>query len=150
MSTHELYEYDEYFDDYGYGDRAVTTLKLDAQKTDKDDEVAPVAPKVKAEKTLSLVDDSIERLKTKRSELKVQIRNLQSYPADDSTCPNGTVLIWHENIWAEQHFAAVKENDRWYITGEFHSRLWDELVSSCLSAHDYSEIEVVLPAEDAI
>lgn len=111
---------------------------------------APGAP-VEEKEAFSMVDDAIRRLKNRRSDIKEQIRNLQSYPKDDSLYPDGTTLIWHDydNPWgADRHFAAVKEEGRWYIAGEFHAHRWDEMLTSRLVAYDSSEVEVVLPPEE--
>lgn len=104
----------------------------------------------KEPKPFSVITSEITRLKNRRAQLKGLINNLKSYPATDEDFPDGTALIWHrsDDEWvSDRHYAAVKENNRWYVTGEFHGFFWDELVSSRLKDFDFSEIEVVRPAE---
>lgn len=100
------------------------------------------------EKVHSDITRDIDLLKEKRSILKEQIRNLRSYPLED-TYDNGTVLIWHEpaDQWvSDMHGVAVKDRNKWYVAGEIRSYRWDELVSRFLSDLHFSEVEVVRPA----
>lgn len=96
----------------------------------------------------SQIQAEINRLRERRSLLKTRMRNLKSYPANDKDFPDGTVMIWHNTTsdWGvDRHWAAVREEGRWYVAGEFHSLYWDELVAAKMHGFDFSEIEVVFP-----
>ena len=104
-------------------------------------------PDLKRKKPFSMIDDLIERNKAKRDVLKEENRNLRSFPDDDVDYEDGTVLIWHtDSEWGDRHYAAVKEDGRWYVTGHMHGSRWDELVATHLKKFHYSEVEVIVPA----
>jgi hypothetical protein len=104
-------------------------------------------PDLRRKKPFSMIDDLIERNKAKRDQLKEENRNLRSFPDDDVDYEDGTVLIWHtDSEWGDRHYAAVKEDGRWYVSGHMHGCRWDELVATHLKKFHYSEVEVVVPA----
>jgi hypothetical protein len=120
-------------------------------EVDPDDEYAAPVDEEEIYELPSLITLAVDRLKSRRSELKNQMNNLRSYPLDDSEYEDGTVLVWHDydNRWGpDRHFAAIREEGRWYLTGEFHGHLWDELVTHRLLGYDFNEIEVIRPPEE--
>lgn len=94
----------------------------------------------------SMITHMIEVKKEDRDRTKEEIRNLKSYPLTDPY-PDGTVLIWHhiDRDWGDSHHAAVRDDDRWYVAGQFHHLEWDEMVTKCFVHTHQSEVEVVLP-----
>lgn len=95
----------------------------------------------------SVVEEKLKTLKARRDELKEEMRNLRSYPAEDDY-EDGTVLIWHEarSKWGPGlHGVAVKDRERWYVAGELRGFNWDELVALILGDVHFSDVEVVHP-----
>lgn len=95
----------------------------------------------------SAVEEKLKTLKARRDELKEEMRNLRSYPAEDDY-EDGAVLIWHEarSKWGPGlHGVAVKDRDRWYVAGELRGFNWDELVALILGDVHFSDVEVVHP-----
>lgn len=86
-------------------------------------------------------------LKEERSDLKVQMLNIESYP-DLDTYEDGTILAVHvhDHDWyGDIHQAVLKERGKWYVAGQFHPYTWDELVAKVLREFHVSEVEVIRP-----
>ena len=128
----------------------VDTAPIDEFGTDV--EAGP--PEIEAETwrrraELAHLKRSRQVLKEERSDLKVQMINIESYPELD-TYENGTVLVVHmydDDWYGDMHQAILKERDKWYVAGQFHPYTWDELVAKVMREFHVSEVEVIHPPE---
>lgn len=91
----------------------------------------------------------LKRLKSQKDDIKAEIAQIKQYPIEDPY-ENGTTIIWHvENSGGYlAHQAAVREGDRWYVTGELRAFTWGSLVVEHLTAFRGTEVEIIHPIEE--
>ena len=128
----------------------VDTTPIDEYGTDTEEELPEVVAEVRWRRAESArLKRQRQMLKEERSDLKIQMLNIESYPELDDY-ENGTVMVVHlyDHEWyGDTHQAVLKENGHWYVAGQFHPYTWDELVAKVMREFHVSEVEVIHPPE---